>query len=184
MWTYVAAASLALVCAGTPRGGAPETWETPWDGASFRSYRDEPSGVVFPLPFSGFRFEARHLPAAREAGPGVARHNWILSGPWGAEVTVDAWENTGGVLLQPWIERHLSFLYLGEPSLFSGPASARALPSLGFHHVRTGQSFARRTVVFAAGRRVFRITCENADDPRQLRIFEEVLRGLEPGGAP
>lgn len=184
MGSVAIAVSLAALLSGTPRPGEPETWEAPWDGQSFRRHRDEASGVVFPLPFSGFHFEARHRAAGGDETPGVARHAWTLSGPWGPEVTVDAWDNPAGALLQPWVERHLSFLFLGDPALFSGPASARALPSLGFHHVRTGQSFARRTVVFAAGRRVFRVTCENAEDPRMLRLFEEMVRALDPGNAP
>ncbi len=175
---------VAVVLAGTPRPGTPESWEAPWDGQSFRPHLDEATGAVFPLPFSGFHFEARHRPPGGDEAAGVARHLWTLSGPWGAEVTVDAWDNPEGQLLQAWVERHLGFLYFGDPALFSGPASARGLPSLGFHHVRTGQSHARRTVVFAAGRRVFRITCEDAEDARMLRLFEEMVRALVPGDAP
>lgn len=181
MWTHVAAVSLAALLAGTPRPGVPERWDAPWDGQSFRRHRDAASGVEFPLPFSGFHFESRHSAPRAEDALRVARHAWVISGPWGAEVTVDAWDNPAKVSLEAWVEAHLSFLYLGEPSLFSGPASARSLPSLGFHHVRTGQAFARRTVVFAAGARLFRVTCENADDARMLRIFDEVVRTLEPG---
>lgn len=177
-----AALVLLLALGGTPRGPVPQTWEAPWDGASFRRLENAASGISLDVPFSGFHFEARHFPVADEASPHRARHLLTLSGPHGAEVSVDAWDLPAGQALEAWVEAHLSFLYEGNPALSSGRAGRRGAAALEFWHPRTGQSFSRRTAVFALGRHVVRVTCENAEDPRAARLYERVHASVDVEG--
>lgn len=177
-----AALLLLLSLGGTPRGPAPETWEAPWDGESWRRLEDAASGLSLDVPFSGFHFEARHFPGATEEAPHRARHLLTLSGPFGAEVTVDAWDLPEGQTLEAWVEAHLAFLHEGNPALSSGRAGRRGVASLEFWHPRTGQSFSRRTAVFVLGRQVVRVTCENAEEPRAARLYERVRESVDAKG--
>jgi hypothetical protein len=177
-----AALLLLVALGGTPRGPAPENWEAPWDGESYRRLEDTSSGLSLDVPFSGFHFEARHFPKATEASPHRARHLLTLSGPLGAEITVDAWDLPDGQTLEAWVEAHLAFLYEGNPALSSGRAGLQGVASLEFWHPRTGQSFSRRTAVFVLGRQVLRVTCENAEDPRAARLFDRVRESMDDGG--
>ena len=178
-----AALLLLFALGGTPRGPLPQTWEAPWDGESFRRLEDAASGLSLEVPYSGFHFEARHFPAATEESPHRARHLFTLSGPRGAEVTVDAWDLPEGQTLEAWVESHLAFLYEGSPALSSGRAGKRGVASLEFSHPHTGQSFARQTAVFVLDRSVVRVTCENAEEPRALRLFTRVVTSVELQGA-
>ncbi|MEN9797050.1 MAG: hypothetical protein RL653_746 [Pseudomonadota bacterium] len=183
MVPHAALLLLLLALGGTPRGPAPQTWEAPWDGESFRRLEDAASGLSLDVPFSGFHFEARHFPKATEEAPHRARHLLTLSGPFGAEITVDAWDLPDGQALDAWVEAHLPFLYEGNPALSSGRAGRRGVASLAFWHPRTGQSFSRRTSVFALGQQVIRVTCENAEDARAARLYERILESVDAAEA-
>ncbi len=149
-----------------------------WDGHSFRAWHDPRAQLSFEAPLTAFRLEARHFD---EAKLGQARHLLTLFGPNGAEVTVDVFFDAGPADVGRFFEQHLSFLRQPEVSVASVLVKGPGRPGLLFVQPR-GQAFARRTVLFAFGQRVVRVSCENADDERARAVFEHLLETLQVGG--
>jgi hypothetical protein len=165
--------ALALVWLIAHAAGPEDALPGPqWDGATFRAYSDEAANVSFEVPLTQFRVESRHFD---EAKVGQARHLLVLSGPEGAEVTVDVFYDAGPAEAGRFFEEHLPFLRQPEVSIASVMVEGPRLPGLLFVQPRM-QAFARRTVLFASGERVVRITCLNADDTRTRAVFERVLK--------
>ncbi len=170
--------ALALVWLVAHAAGPEDAVPGPkWDGATFRAYSDETAKVSFEVPLTAFRLESRHFD---EAKLGQAHDLLVLSGPQGAEVTVDVFVDAGPAEPGRFFEQHLSFLRQPEVSIASVMVEGPRRPGLLFVQPR-GQAFARRTVLFAEGARVFRVTCLDADDARARAVFEHVLATFRTG---
>ena len=180
------AALIAFLVIPVVEGGKgpaePTPWAAPWDGQSFRPYRDAAAGVSFEVPFSGFLLESRHFDA--DAAAGTARHILTLSGPNGPEVTVDVWVDARGSDLARWFEVNLAFMRDAETSIASVVVSKQRAGGMLLSQPRSGQSFGRESAVFAFGGRVFRVTCLDKDDVRARKVFERVLETFDAGAAP
>src|SRR4051812_4574407 len=67
----------------------PGPYAAPWDGQSYRQYKDTAAGISFAIPLSGFLLESRHFDPALPVEK--VKHLLTLSGVDGAEVTIDVW---------------------------------------------------------------------------------------------
>ena len=100
--------------------------------------------------------------------------------PNGPEVTVDVWISTGKEGLWTFFEKHLSFMRDEETSIASVVITAEHVPGILISQPRSGQSFGRKIAVFAAGDRIFRVTCLDKDDSRALKVFEQLVESFQP----
>ncbi len=152
-----------------------------WDGKSYRLYSDQASGLSLEAPLTEERLEFRHFDPS---GPvAQAKHIVTLFGPNGAEVTVDVWEAGAPIEAGHFFETYLPFLRGPDVAIATILVPGPNVPGLLFTQPR-GQAFARRTVLYAEGSRVVRITCLNDEDDRTRRVFERVLATVKqsPGG--
>jgi hypothetical protein len=151
-----------------------------WDGKSYRLYSDKGSGLSLEAPLTEERLEFRHFDAA---GPITqAKHIVTLFGPSGAEVTVDVWDNRAPADAGHFFETYLPFLRGPDVAIATILVPGPNVPGLLFAQPR-GQAFARRTVLYAEGNLVVRLTCLNDEDERTRRVFDHVLATLKSGGA-
>ncbi|MFT3839950.1 MAG: hypothetical protein QM723_23385 [Myxococcaceae bacterium] len=152
-----------------------------WDGKSYRVYADAASGLSLEAPLTEERIEFRHFDPK---GPvGEAKHIVTLHGPNGAEVTVDVWDTGVPIEAGHFFETYLPFLRAPNVGIATVLVPGPNVAGLLFTQPR-GQAFARRTVVFAQGNRVVRLTCLNDEDERTRLVFERALATVKLGGAP
>jgi hypothetical protein len=179
---------VAVIIAGC-EGAAPEAQKgtsatrpppaAGWDGLSYRAHLDRPSGVALDLPVLSYRLEARHYP---EALPHQARHILTLSGGRGDVVVIDVFANPRGLPLGAWFEEHLGFMRDPTAVVVESTAGRDRAPALLVEQPASPQAPARTSAVFAAGARVLRVTCPDADDPQAREVFARVLASLAAGG--
>jgi hypothetical protein len=132
-----------------------------WDGRTFRSYRDGPSGVGLEIPVLGYRLEARHFAGAR---PPQAAHILTLSGGAGVAAVVDVWDDPAPGDVARWFDAHLGFMREPTAALVETTAGRDRARALLIEQPRSPQAAARRSAVFAAAGRVLRVTCPDAED--------------------
>ena len=144
-----------------------------WDGHTMVRHVDHAAGLAFDLPASGYRLAARR--ASRDLPAYKFRESVTISGPDGAAVTVDVWDNPDALALAPWFERHLAFTQLPPALTSSGTATAARVPAILVSQPRSEQAAGRDIAVFASGGRVFRVTCHDRDDPRSQAVYARVL---------
>jgi hypothetical protein len=173
--------TLALIWLVMNASGPDEVLPGPaWDGKSFRVYADKASGLSLEAPLTEERLEFRHFDPK---SPVVqAKHIVTLFGPNGAEVTVDVWDNGAPAEAGHFFETYLPFLRGPDVAIATILVPGPNVPGLLFAQPR-GQAFARRTVLFAQGNQVVRITCLNDEDDRTRRVFERVLATVKTGAA-
>ena len=164
----------ALVLAG----GGPEIQGPKWDGETFRRYADASAQVAFEVPMSEFLLESEHFDSSLPLEK--AKHMFTLWGPRGVEVTVDVWLDPERRDAAIFLDKVLPFLRHEGASLASVMIARPRVLGLLIAQPHTGQSFARRTALFCVGGRVFRVTCHDADDARERKVFERILDSFEP----
>ena len=173
------ACAIALLCAvgGCAESGTGEPKPAPpaatWDGLTTVRHVERAAGLAFDVPATGYLVEARRH--ARALPAHKFRDSVILSGPHGVAVTVEAWDNPGGLELAAWFERHLAFSRVPPALTATGTATAARVPAILVQQPRSEQAAGRDLAVFAVGARVFRVTCHDRDDPRSRAVYERLL---------
>jgi hypothetical protein len=158
-------------------GGGSLADPNPWDGHSLRRYEDAVAGIAFSIPLTQTGVESRHFGAAV---PAEQMSDVItLSGPEGAEVEIGIFANPARLSLTRFADAHLAHLFTLDRAEASVALTRARLPGRLIEHPRSGQQFTRRTALFAAGNRIVRITCVNAEDKRAAAVLAAVLDSFE-----
>jgi hypothetical protein len=174
-------AVLSLLIAGVTVP-PPGTEAPPWDFQTFRHLVDDPTGVGFDVPMQGFLLETRHFDA--KTPDFRVKHSFTVSGPGGLEVTIDVFANPEGLDLARFLDTRLGFLRDGTEAVSRRTAGARRVPALFLERPKQPGSFAQPVALLALGSRVFRVTCNDEDDPRAALVFARILRTLDvPAGS-
>lgn len=135
---------------------------------------DHRSGVSFRAP-AHHQVEAEHF----DPGPaGQMRHRLVLSRARQERLSVEVWENPTSLPVDQWFEQHLAFMRDGLERTRWAMMSGHRVRGLLIRRPRSPQAFGQRTAIFAAGRRVVRITCQDEDDARTLAAFQQVTASI------
>lgn len=155
-------------------GGAPDP--LPWDGRTFRTYVDAKAHLAFPVPLTQTLLESRHFAAA---SPAQMTDVFTLSGADGYELEIGVWNNARQLDLEAWISTYATFLRSADTTTLLWKATPEHVRAVLFEQPRDGQTWARRSAVFAVGERIIKITVFNRDDARSEAEFEAILDGLQ-----
>ena len=97
---------------------------------------------------------------------------------------IEVWENSEGLELNAWFDKYLRFMATPDASVEAGKAGHARADAILIRQPGSEQATPRSNAVFALGRRVLRVTCIDAGDPRSMAIFERVTGELDLDGAP
>ncbi len=180
-------AALVALAGGCDEGLAPHESQTQLEQGNKRPppapaaparHLDPVTGVSFPLP-GGLDLETDHSLAGGAAGE--VRHTFTLSQGKLERLTVEVWYNPALLPLDDWFKEHLAFMRDGHALFSWTPLSASQQRGMEIRRPRTGQAFGQRIAVFALADRIFRVTCQNQDNPAALAAYKLVTSSLSIG---
>lgn len=147
-------------------------------------FGDAESGLSFPLP-AWVTSEVQHFDPTLPAHK--FRHLIELSTSEGTAIVINVWDNPSQLPMRAWFDANMAFLLELNPEarVSQREATTDRLETLLIEAPESEQAPSLATAVFATSRRVFAITCVDADGvgsryPRVL--FEKLLAELQLEG--
>lgn len=170
--TPVLALLLALIGGGrpAPEGPAPIP-------EFFRRWVDAPTGLAFDVPLADFHLETRHFDAL--SGDDQIKHAFFISGPGTLDVTIELYANTARLGARDFFDKHLGFMRDGAEAVTNTTVARGKVSAILVERPRQPGSYAQPSAIFALGRTVLRVTCNDGDDPRGVKVFARILDTIE-----
>lgn len=141
------------------------------------SLTDPGSGLRLSWTASELRSTVEHFDVTLPANK--IRHRIELRALTTPLVSIEVWDNPRHQTLDEWFEGNLAFMGASGATLERGRAGKDGWDAILVTQPRSPQSEERKAAVFAAGDRMIRVTCYDAQDERSARTFEELLAGIE-----
>lgn len=184
---------LALAVAGASCAAAGEDGPAPaaeeegqlvhvaWNGVAFHKYVEPALRVSFDIPAFAFNTRTESFPVDQAVTK--SRHLVEVAAGKTVEARVEVWDNPEQLDADGWLHRTVAFLLDGDAKAHHETVGLQRVDAVVIDQSAGPGFHAQREAVFVGGTRAYRVTCTNAGDSEHVKVFEQVLRTFDFGGA-